>query len=294
MQIGLAGTGRLGGAMCRRLLKLGHAVAVWNRTAERAQPLVDQGATRHDTPRRLAEACDVVLTVLTDAGAIDSTYLGKDGLLAGDVTGRVFVEMSTVRPHVQQALETCVIERGARLVECPVGGSGASAVEGKLLGLAGGEASDIERVRPVLTALCSRLEHVGPIGAGASMKLAINLPLIVYWQALSEALSLVQHLGLSPERMISIMADTSGAPRMLQMLGKAIADALSGEQTGPGQFNVAVLRKDLRTMLEEAQSRGASLPVADAALQCFYRAAQEGHDQTDGLRLPAIWLARRR
>jgi 3-hydroxyisobutyrate dehydrogenase len=292
MQIGLAGTGRLGGAMCRRLLELGHAVAVWNRTAERAQPLMDLGATRHDTPRQLAQASDVVLTVLADAGAIERTYLGQDGLLAGDVAGRIFVEMSTVRPHVQHALETRVTARGARLVECPVGGASGAALEGKLLGLAGGKAGDIEEVKPVLAALCSRLEHVGPVGAGASMKLAINLPLIVYWQALSEALSLVQHLGLSPERLISIMADTSGAPRMLQARGKAIADALSGSLSGPVQFSVAVLRKDLRTMLEEAQSRGASLPVVDAALQCFDRAAHEGHDQSDGLRLPAIWLAR--
>jgi 3-hydroxyisobutyrate dehydrogenase len=212
----------------------------------------------------------------TDAAAIDATYHGSDGLLAGEVRAKLFIDMSTVRPETEKALAATVGAKGAALIECPVGGTVGPAKEGKLFGFVGGETSDVERARPVLDAMCRRVEHVGAVGAGASLKLAINLPLLVYYQALGEALSLCRPLGLDPVRLIDIFADTSGGPNMLKVRGPAIAAALQGKETTPVTFDVELIRKDLRTMLEEAKALGVTLPLSSRALECYDDVSREG------------------
>src|SRR6266702_922125 len=269
LQIGIAGTGRMGAAIAARLLDRGHAVMVWNRTAEKTRSLAAAGATVAATPQALSTAVDCIITMLTDAAAIEATYQGQSGLLAGKIRGKLFIDMSTVRPEVETALAAKVSEKGAALIECPVGGTVGPAKEGKLFSFVGGDAGDVARAKPVLDELCRRVEHVGAVGAGASMKLAINLPLRVYYQALGEALSLCRPLGLDPARLIDIFADTSGGPNMLKVRGPAIAAALQGKETTPVTFDVDLIRKDLRTMLEEAEALGVTLPVSSLALECY-------------------------
>src|SRR5213078_4788856 len=224
------------------------------------------------------------------AAAIDATYHGTSGLLAGEVRGKLFIDMSTVRPDVEKALATEVRNRGAALIECPVGGTVGPAKEGKLFGFVGGDDRDVARAKPLLDQLCRRVEHVGAIGAGASMKLAINLPLLVYYQALGEALSLCRPLGLDPARLMDIFADTSGGPNMLKLRAPIIAAALAGKDPGGATFNVDSIRKDLRTMLEEARTLGRELPVTQRTLECFDRAARNGLGAADAAMLPASWL----
>ena len=289
MQIALAGTGKMGAAMARRLMASGHAVAVWNRTAARAQPLLDEGVTWAASPAALAASADIVLTMLIDEAALDEVYLGADGLLSGPVAGRLFIDMSTVSPAKPQQIGARVQAAGASFLECPVGGSVGPAKEGRLLGFVGGTAEDLARARPVLELLCRRIEHVGPLGAGATMKLTINLPLMVYWQTLSEALSLVQPLGLDPARVVDILADTSGGPNMLKVRGAAIAQALSG-QAGPVSVDVATMRKDMRAMLAQGAELGARLPLTETALRTFEQAAAQGLDAADCTQLPVWWL----
>lgn len=289
MQIALAGTGKMGAAMARRLMASGHAVTVWNRTAARAQPLLDEGATWAASPAALAASADIVLTMLIDEAALDEVYLGADGLLAGPVAGRLFIDMSTVSPAKPQQIGALAQAAGASFLECPVGGSVGPAKEGRLLGFVGGTEEDLARARPVLEALCRRIEHVGPLGAGATMKLTINLPLMVYWQTLSEALSLVQPLGLDPARVVDILADTSGGPNMLKVRGAAIAQALSG-QAGPVSVDVATMRKDMRAMLAQGAELGARLPLTETALRTFEQAAAQGLDAADCTQLPVWWL----
>src|SRR5262245_41709398 len=185
MKIGLAGTGRMGAAIAARLSSLGHEMMVWNRSADKARAT---GFRVADSPQALAESCDAVITILTDAKAVDAVYAE---LLKGDVKGKVFIEMSTVRPAVPKKISSMVKGKGGTFVECPVGGTIGPAKEGKLFGFAGGEPADVAKAKPLLDQMCRRMEHVGPAGAGARMKLAINLPLLVYWQSLAEALSLV-------------------------------------------------------------------------------------------------------
>ena len=142
----------------------------------------------------------------------------------------------------------------------------------------------------MLELLCRRIEHVGPWGAGATMKLAINLPLMVYWQTLSEALSLVQPLGLDPARVVDILADTSGGPNMLKVRGAAIAQALAGTGSGAVSVDVATMRKDLRAMLAQAGELQARLPLTELTLRTFEQAAAQGLDAADCTQLPVWWL----
>jgi 3-hydroxyisobutyrate dehydrogenase len=284
MKIGMAGTGRMGAAIAQRLAGRGHQVTVWNRTADKARAL---GLPVAEDPAGLLEASEIIISILTDASAIEAVY---SKLLSGDVRRKLFIEMSTVRPETEKRLAEKVKAKGAALVECPVGGTVGPAKEGKLFGFAGGEAADVARARPLLDQMCRRVEHVGPVGAGAAMKLAINLPLLVFWQAFGEALSLCEPLGIDPARLMDIFADTSGGPNVLKVRGPAIAAALAGKDPGGATFNVDSIRKDLRTMLEEARALGRELPVTQRALECFDRAARNGLGAADAAMLPASWL----
>lgn len=292
MKIGIAGTGRMGAAMAARLVDMGQELAVWNRTLAKTKALAAAGAHVAGSPAALVERVDIVITMLTDDGAIDGLYHGAGGLLSGNVSGKLFIEMSTVRPEVEIALAGEVQARGGALIDCPVGGTVGPARDGKLFGFVGGTDADVARARPVLDQLCRRVEHVGPVGAGARMKLAINLPLMVYWQALGESLALCAPLGLDPDRLVSIFSDTSGGPNVLKARGSAIAAALRGQDTGPVTFDVDLIRKDLRVMIAEAASLGTALPVSQRALECFDDAAREGMGSQDGACLPARFARR--
>ena len=161
--------------------------------------------------------------MLTDADAIDHVYNGEHGLLAGDVTDKLFIEMSTVRPEIEIALAKVVRASGARFVECPVGGTTGPARQGKLFGFMGAEPGDAELAKPILDQLCRRLEHVGPVGNGALAKFTINMPLMIYYQALGEALAMARPIGLEPERLMDMIADTSGGPTMMKTRAPTVA-----------------------------------------------------------------------
>lgn len=288
MRVGVAGLGKMGAAMAARLHEVGHEVAVWNRTAARAEA---SGLPVAPTPKALAAACEVVITMLFDADAIHAVYLGADGLLAA-AQGRLFVEMSTVGPQTQMELAKLVVLAEGAFLECPVGGTTGPARSGALLGLVGGSEVDLVRARPVLDVLCRRVEHVGPVGAGASMKLAINLPLLVFYQALGESMALVRHLGLDPAYLMALFADTSGGANVLKNRGPAIAAALAGQPGDSLTFDINSICKDLRTMVAEAESRGFTLPVASRTLEVFDEAAAAGWGAKDGSMLPSFWAAK--
>lgn len=290
MKIGIAGTGRMGAAMGARLIELKHELAVWNRSAAKTKPLTDLGAKLAQTPAEVARQSEAVITILTDAKAIEDVYHGSDGLLSGDVKGRLFIEMSTVRSETEKELARAATAKGAAFVECPVGGSTGPAREGRLLGFVGGSDTDTARARPILEQLCRRVEHIGPAGGGAAMKLAINLPLLVYWQVFGEALSLVRPYGVDPERLISIFTETSGGPNVLKSRGAVTAAALAGKPEGAVTFDLDSLRKDLRTMIEEGRLLGRSMPVVTKALELYDAASRDGWGARDIAAHPAYWV----
>jgi 3-hydroxyisobutyrate dehydrogenase len=276
----------MGSAIAARLASLGHEMMVWNRTADKARAT---GLPVAATPRELAERSEMVISILTDAKAVEQVY---GDMLAGNVKGKLFIEMSTVRPEVPKKIFSSVKSRGASFIECPVGGTIGPAKEGKLFGFVGGEAADVARARPVLEQMCRRVEHVGPVGAGARMKLAINLPLLVYWQALGEALALVRDLQLEPGRLMDILADTSGAPNMMKNRAATVAGALAGKEPSPVTVNVDTMKKDLTEMVEELRALGCSPLVAQAALEGFTRASAAGLGAKDCAMIPVSWSSK--
>ena len=216
-------------------------------------------------------------------------YDGPSGLLSGKVAGKLFIEMSTVRPQTEIDLAGRVRAKGAGFVECPVGGTVGPARQGKLIGLMGAEEDDAARARPILAQLCRRLEHVGPVGNGALMKLAINLPLLVYWQALGEALALSRSVGLDPSRLMDLFADTSGGTNVIKMRGPAVATMLEGGDPGPVGFPIDGGLKDLRTMLAEGKARGLELPLVERTLACFEQASRDRWGGRDAASMPVYW-----
>lgn len=293
MEIGIAGVGRMGTAIAERLMEIGHTVTVWNRTKDKTAPLARAGARVADTPADLAAAVEVIITILTDAAAIEAVYSGPSGLLSVPLAGKLVIEMSTVRPHTERALAADVGARGGAFVECPVGGTTGPARQGKLLGLMGGEPDDAARARPILEALCRRLEHVGPVGAGTTMKLAINLPLLVSWQAFGEAFALCRDVGLDPSRLIDLFADSSGGTNSLKVRGPHLAQMLATGEASPSTFAIDTCRKDLRTMLEEGRARGIDLPLTKRALDSYDEASRQRWGQRDAGAMSVYWINRR-
>jgi 3-hydroxyisobutyrate dehydrogenase len=293
MHIGIAGIGKMGAAIAQRLIEVGHRLTVWNRSAAKLKPVTDAGAAVAATPAALATGAEAVITLLTDAAAIDAVYNGPSGLLAGDVRGKLFIEMSTVQPATEVALAEKVRAKDAALVECPVGGSTGPARQGKLIGLMGAEPADAARAKPILDQLCRRLEHCGPVGSGAIMKLTINMPLMIYWQALGEALALCRPLGLDPARIMDLLSDTSGGPNVLKVRGGPIANMLKGGDSGPVTFDIDSAVKDLRTMLAEGTARGIELPLVEKTLACYEETKRKVSGAAEVSAVSVYWANRK-
>ncbi len=252
--IGIIGLGNMGRAIAERLIEEGQALCVWNRSPGKAAGL--ENTQLAATPADLAADCRVILSVLANDAAIAAVYEGEGGLLSADLAGRVVVEMCTTSPEQSAALAARVEARGGLFLECPVGGTIGPARAGKLLGLAGGRAEAFAAARPVLERLTRRLEHLGPIGNGAAMKLAINLPLMVYWSALGEALGLVLDRGIDPSLATDILVDSSGAIGAARTRVPPIRDMILTGDPGPVSLSLHNGLKDMRLMEALADAHG--------------------------------------
>jgi 3-hydroxyisobutyrate dehydrogenase len=293
MKIGICGTGRMGSSIAQRLMAVGHEVGVWNRDSAKTKPLTEAGAKLFPSPAELANGCDVVLAMLLNDAATEAVYRGPNGILSAKLDGKLLIDTSTVRPDTMASIGASALQAGAAFVECPVGGSIVPAKEGNLFGLAAGSKPDVARAMPILEQLCRRIEHVGePLGSGATMKLAINLPLLVYWQALGEALTICKPLNLPPERLIDIFSDTAGAPTALKARGPGIARMLSGQPAGETAFALSAAKKDLATAVQFGKSIHAALPVTASALACFEEAEAAGLGDTDATAVSSRWSKR--
>src|SRR6202158_3067754 len=293
MKIGVCGTGRMGSSIALRLISVGHEVSVWNRNSAKTKPLTDAGAKPAASPAELVEGCEVVIVMLLNDAATEAVYHGPNGILQAKLAGKLVIDMSTVRPDTMKSNGSSVLQQGAAFVECPVGGSTGPAKEGKLLGLVGGAKADVARAMPVLEQLCRRIEHVGELGSGATMKLAVNLPLLVYWQALGEALTICKPLNLPAERLIDILSDTAGAPAAMKGRGAIIAKVLGGAPLGETAFGITAAKKDLATAVQFAASIHAELPVAASALACFEEAEAAGLGEADATAVSVRWTQRK-
>jgi 3-hydroxyisobutyrate dehydrogenase len=282
----------MGAAIAQRLMSVGHEVAVWNRNSAKTKALTDAGAKLCTSPAELVEACEVTIVMLLNDAAIEAVYHGPNGILKAGLAGKLVIDMSTVRPETMTSVGTLAVQQGAAFVEAPVGGTVGPAKEGKLLGLVGGTKADVARAMPILEQLCRRIEHVGELGSGSMMKLAVNLPLLVYWQALGEALTICKPLNLPADRLIDILTDTSGAPTAMKGRGPVIARVLGGAPLGETAFGLNAAKKDLACAVQFGASIHAELPVTASALACYEEAEVAGLGDADATAVSTRWTQR--
>jgi 3-hydroxyisobutyrate dehydrogenase len=279
----------MGSAIAQRLMSVGHDVGVWNRNSVRSKPLVDAGAKPFASPSELVEGSEVTIVMLLNDAATEAVYRSPNGILKAKLAGKLVIDMSTIRPETMKSNGSSVLQQGAAFVEAPVGGTVGPAKEGKLLGLVGGAKPDVARAMPLLEQMCRRIEHVGELGTGSMMKLAVNLPLLVYWQALGESLTICKPLNLPADRLIDILTDTSGAPAAMKGRGPAIAKVLSGAPLGETAFGLDAAKKDLATAVQFASTIHAELPVTASALACYEEAEAAGLGDADATAISTRW-----
>ncbi len=278
--VAIVGTGRMGTAFAKRLIEVGHSVIVWNRTAARASAAIEAGAQAAPDLAGVTTA-ETILVSLTDVAAVDAAI---DALIGAGIAGKLVIDLSTLLPDETRTVAAKVVAAGADFVDCPVGGTVGPALKGQLLGMAGGSAASFGRARPVLEQLCRRVEHLGPAGSGAQMKLAVNLPLAIYWKTLAEALALLKGSGIPVETAISLIADSSAGPTVLKNRAQVVIDTLNGTDQ-PGTFDIAGLAKDLDLALRQAALAGQAMPLSDAAAKSYADALSDGLGGFDGASL---------
>ena len=271
--VAVVGLGAMGSRIARRLLDAGHEVVVWNRTAERAAPLVEAGATAAATPAEAARRAEVVVTMVADPAALRDVTEGPEGTAAGVGAEATAIEMSTVGPDAVRRLAS-ILPAGTGLLDAPVLGSRGEAESGTLRIFVGGPAELAERWTPLLSTLGSPL-HVGPLGSGAAAKLVANTTLVGTIGVLGEALALADGLGLSREKAFEVLAATPLAGQ-----AERRREAIEGGEYPP-RFTLYLARKDAELVVAAAEEAGVDLRLTDAARRWLADADEAGWGDRD-------------
>lgn len=272
MRIAFLGLGTMGAPMAKNLLAAGHALTVWNRSPARAESLVAIGAARGSTPRHAVADAELVVTMLSDEHALEAILEGDDGVLAGLPRGAIFVEMSTLGRDAAMSAATRVVARGGRFVDAPVSGTRGPAIAGKLLVLAGGDAADVEAITPALSALGTVI-HLGPLGSGAAMKLALNALGAQMLLGLASALGLAARMGVAPEAALDVIMKGPFASPLYQLKRPRL---LAKDGGADPDFTIALWEKDQRLALEEAARHGYPMPQLEAVRALLQAAVAQG------------------
>jgi 3-hydroxyisobutyrate dehydrogenase len=276
--VGVLGLGRMGSSMARALAAGGHDLVLWNRTAAAAEGLArDLGGRVVERPADVAAAADVTISMLADGSAVDAVYGGSDGLVAGARPGTVLVDCSTVPPSVIQGHEAAIRATGAGVLDAPVSGSVTLAERGTLTLMVGGTDADLADARPALEAIGSTIFHLGPLGTGAAMKLAVNTVIFGLNEALAEALVLAEAAGIDRAAAYDVLAASAvGAP----YVGYKRAAFLEPDTT-PVAFALDLAAKDLRLIDGLAAEVGVALPQAQTNLDVIEAASTAGRGGRD-------------
>lgn len=276
--VALVGTGRMGSAMARSISRAGFDLVLFNRTRERATTLASElGARLAENPAAAAAAADVAITMLADDAAVQATFDGPDGLLAGARPDAVLVNMSTVRPDTLTAFAARALAAGVGILDAPVSGSVHLAETGALTLMVGGDEADLERARPVLQAIGTTIAHLGPLGAGAAMKLAVNTVIFGLNGALAEGLVLAEAAGIDRASAYDVIAaGAAGAP----YVGYKRAAFLEPDTT-PVAFSLDLTEKDLGLIAAYAASLGVPMPQAAVNRALVHEAAANGRGSKD-------------
>ena len=282
--IGIVGLGRMGSAMAERLRDQGFAVIGWDHDGAANERAKAAGLRIAGNARDVAAESDVVISSITEDGGARRIFAGPDGFLQANVSGKLFIEMSTLQPITGRELATPVEQKGARLVEAPVLGTIPQARAGTLFAMAGGRADDLLRARPVLEKLTRRIVHMGPAGAGYAMKLAANVGLGAYVQAVAESLALGLRQGLALDAMIDALQESATACFWL----KAKAGVLQGDDAEM-TLDIRTLRKDLMSAVATGALAGVPMPLTSGALAALSAAVESDYASRDIAELPKFF-----
>jgi 2-hydroxy-3-oxopropionate reductase len=267
-RVGVVGLGIMGSGMANNLLAAGHQVSAWNRTAARTEPFAAGGAVVCRTPAELAARCDVVLICVSDTPDVEAVLFAEQGVAAGAEPGTVVIDASTISPDATRRFAARLADQGVAFLDAPVSGGSEGAVKGTLSIMVGGEAADLERVRPILQAIGATITHVGPVGSGQTCKLVNQVLVVVNMLAVSEALLLAQAGGLDLTQTIAALESGAAGSWMLSNRGPQVVR----RDWRPG-FTIDLQQKDLRLVLEAADSLGIPL-LATASVFQLYRSLQ--------------------
>lgn len=282
--IGFIGLGLMGRPMAANLLKAGFPVTVWNRTASRMQPLVAQGAKAAATPREAAAAADVLITIVSDPPALEQVVEGEQGALMGLRRGSVLIDSSTVSPGLARWIAAACAERGAESLDAPVTGGTWGAEKGELVFMIGGPAETLARVEPVLGAMGKRWFHIGPHGAGQTIKLAMNMLYALEVDALAESLALATAGGVPGEKLVEVMQSSMGRAPVLDVKAPLL---LTGEY--PPSFPLRLMHKDMTLALELAKQLGVELPAGAAAREAYDAVLRAAREDVDYAAIGRYW-----
>ncbi|MAM13620.1 MAG: 6-phosphogluconate dehydrogenase [Rhizobiaceae bacterium] len=276
MRIGFAGLGRMGQAMARNLVRAGHDVIVWNRSADKATGFATEtGARAAETPRELADDADIIIAMLADDAASETVHFGEDGLFAGS-RARWFIETGTLSPdHIARLAETA--PPGATVIDAPVSGATKAAEEATLLIMAGCDAETGSPLLPVFDALGKRTIFLGESGRGAVMKLAVNSLIHGINQTLAEAMTLAEAAGIAPEAAFDVIEASAAAAPMLTYRRPLYLDEAAHDVT----FTVALARKDMEVTAALADQLGTAMPQGLKTLETLKAAESAGYGARD-------------
>ena len=254
-RIGFVGLGIMGRPMVKNLLAAGYDVAVWNRSRPGIDDCVAAGATEAASPAAVAASCDIFISMVTDSPDVQAVITGPGGAIGGLAPGALVIDMSTISPTVTRDIAARLAANGVAMLDAPVSGGDAGAIAGTLSIMIGGAAADVERARPVFEVMGKTITHVGPIGAGQSVKLSNQVAIAGCLQGVCEALALAQKSGVDPARMLDAISAGAAGSWQMSNLGPRIID----RDFAPG-FMVRLLQKDLRLALGAAQAVEQPLP----------------------------------
>src|SRR5258706_3167222 len=273
----LLGLGIMGTGMANNLLKAGFPLTIWNRTRSKAETFASQGARVAATPREAASEADVIISMVGDDNASRTVWLGDEGALAGAKSGAILVESSTLSPEWIHELADLAKKAGHPFLDAPVMGSKKSAAEGSLRYLVGGDATTLEQVRPILEKLGTEILHMGPTGAGETMKLINNMMGAVHIAAVSEGIVLAERAGLDMQQVVSIILNGPSASPMVKLK----LDRMMTRNYDNTDFSLRWMQKDAGYAVELAKDYNLPLKTVEAAYEVLQMARDKGLDKAD-------------
>jgi len=278
VNLGFVGLGAMGQLIVPRLLDAGHKVTGWNRSRDKAAPLIAAGMAWADTPRAVAQNSEIVFSIVTDAKAVRAVALGQDGIVAGLKRGSIYIDMSTIEPEESRAVAAEFAHAGSIMLDGPLSGSPVTVVAGQASIMIGGDEAAYERAKPVLLAIGPKVMRIGGQGLACQMKIAINLLLMVEVIAFGEAVALAEKGGVERAVALEAVLKSVAASPVLGYRGPFILD---GQMPAVPLADVTLQQKDMMLALNLGRKLGSPVPLAAAANEMMNACRGLGIDAND-------------